>query len=104
MRELLRWNNGASVFIYGQIYFSLPLNLCYGNNNKRKMILFHFLFGFCMEETVSAWHLIFTVPSVCWFPCCEQIHCNVWVYREEIIIRIFSKKVNTVWHLNGLGR
>lgn len=60
------------------------------------MILVHFLFGFCMEETVYPWHLIFTVPSVCWFPCCEQIHGNVWVCGEEIIIRIFSEQVNSV--------
>lgn len=53
-------------------------NLGYGDNNISKMILFHFDFGFCMEETAYIWHLIFTVPSVCWFSCCEQIHSNVW--------------------------
>lgn len=28
----------------------------------------------------------------------------MWVCGEEIIIRLFSKKVNSVWHLNAFGR
>lgn len=69
-------------------------------------MIFSFIFysfGFCMEETVYTWHLIFPVPSVCWFPCCEQIPSILWVCGEKIIIRIFSEKVNTVQHLNALG-
>lgn len=103
MREWLGYNNGALIFIYGQLCFSFTVNLYYEKIMKVRWFS-HFLFGFCMEETVYSWHLIFPVPSVCWFPCCEQIQSNVWVYGEEIIIRIFSKKVNSLWHLNALGR
>lgn len=67
----------------------------------RFSFIFYLAFAWKKQYT---WHLIFSVPSVCYFPCCEQIHSNVWVCGEEIIIRTFSKKVNSVWHLNALGR
>jgi hypothetical protein len=48
--------------------------------------------AFRMEETVYTWHLIFIVPSVSWFPCCEQTHSSMWVGRGRSLLESFLRR------------
>lgn len=74
--------------------------------NQSEIILFYFVFGFCLEETVWTWHMIFSVPFVCEFLCAVNRFTVIWGYMgrkwilESLLRRSAPVASKCPWTMN----